>query len=130
MKPWSTIGILAFAMIGFLLMAVGGIVSIQAAQSVENKISGEVVKATPKAVTIKDEKGKIHKLGLSKDTKLEGELKPGSKVEVTTVTTKVVRTDVKSISVKAAETQPVQSITEGQAAPINQAPQQEAPAQK
>ncbi len=130
MKQWPMIGILTFAMIGFLLITVGGIVSIQASQSAETKISGEVVKVSQTAVTIKDDKGKIHKLRLSKDTKVEGELKPGAKVEVTTVTTKVVRTDLKSISVKASEAQAPQPPTEGLAAPANPAPPQEAPAQK
>ena len=129
MKQWPMGGILTFVMIGFLLTTVGGIVSVQAAQSDETKISGEVVKVSQKAVTIKDDKGKIHKLRLSKDTKVEGELKPGSKVDVTTVTTKVVRIDVKSISVKAPEIQSPQSTSEGQAAPVNPG-QQEAPAQK
>lgn len=96
----------------------GGIVSTQAAQSVEAKLSGEVVKASQIAVTIKDDKGKIHKLRLSKDTKVEGELKPGSKVEATIFTTKVVRTDVKSISVKASEIRSPQSLSERQAAPV------------
>ena len=129
MRQWPMIGILTFVMIGLVLTAIGGIASIQAAQSTEMKISGEVIKISQTAVTIKDDKGKIHKLRLSKDTKVEGELKPGSKVDVTTVTTKVVRTEVKSVYVKAPEIQSPQSTSEGQAAPVKPG-QQEAPAQK
>jgi hypothetical protein len=44
---------------------------------------GEVTAVTAgKNFEVKDEKGKTHKFGISKTTKVEGDLKVGSKVEV------------------------------------------------
>jgi len=45
---------------------------------------GEVTAVTPgKSVVVKDEKGKTHKFSISKKTKIEGDLKVGAKVDVT-----------------------------------------------
>ncbi|MBI3810928.1 MAG: hypothetical protein HY283_01805 [Nitrospirae bacterium] len=45
---------------------------------------GEVTAVTPgKSVEVKDEKGKTHKFSISKKTKIEGDLKVGAKVDVT-----------------------------------------------
>jgi ribosomal protein S6E (S10) len=45
---------------------------------------GEVTAVTPgKSVSVKDEKGKTHKFTISKKTKIEGDLKMGAKVDVT-----------------------------------------------
>jgi len=45
---------------------------------------GEVTAVTPgKSVSVKDEKGKTHKFSISKKTKVEGDLKVGAKVDVT-----------------------------------------------
>lgn len=45
---------------------------------------GEVTAVTPgKSVAVKDEKGKTHKFSISKKTKIEGDLKVGAKVDVT-----------------------------------------------
>jgi len=45
---------------------------------------GEVTAVTAgKNVSIKDEKGKTHRFNISKKTKIDGELKVGSKVDVT-----------------------------------------------
>jgi len=45
---------------------------------------GEVTAvAAGKSVTIKDEKGKMHKFSISKKTKIDGDLKVGAKVTVT-----------------------------------------------
>jgi len=102
---------------------------IEAGTADVNKVTGEVVKATQTAVTIKDEKGKLHNLRFSRDTKVEGELKPGAKVEAILITTKVVKTRVKSISVQVPETQVPTPPAQGQApAPAPIAP--EAPKQQ
>ncbi|HUK57454.1 MAG TPA: hypothetical protein VLY20_12445 [Nitrospiria bacterium] len=46
--------------------------------------SGEVTAVTAgKSVAVKDEKGKTHKFSISKKTKIEGDLKVGAKVDVT-----------------------------------------------
>ncbi|MBI3596355.1 MAG: hypothetical protein HY203_04275 [Nitrospirae bacterium] len=45
---------------------------------------GEVTAVTAgKSVEVKDEKGKTHKFSISKKTKIEGDLKVGAKVDVT-----------------------------------------------
>jgi len=47
---------------------------------------GEVTAVTAgKSVTVKDEKGKTHKFSIGKKTKIEGELKVGAKVDVTSM---------------------------------------------
>jgi hypothetical protein len=47
---------------------------------------GEVTGVTAgKSFEVKDEKGKTHKFSISKKTKIEGELKVGSKVDVTSM---------------------------------------------
>lgn len=46
-----------------------------------HKISGEVTKVEGDMVTIKDDKGKEHKLHTDKSTKTTGDIKQGAKVE-------------------------------------------------
>lgn len=122
-------------MTGFLVLIMATAMTIGFGRIIEagtvdvNKVTGEVVKATQTAVTIKDEKGKLHKLRLSRETKVEGELKPGAKVEAILITTKVVKTQVKSISIQAPEMPVPTPPAQGQApAPVPSAP--EAPKQQ
>lgn len=46
-----------------------------------HKVSGEVTKVEGDIVTIKDDKGKEHKVHTDKSTKMSGEVKQGAKVE-------------------------------------------------
>ncbi len=46
-----------------------------------HKVSGEVTKVEGDMVTVKDDKGKEHKLHTDKTTKMSGDVKQGAKVE-------------------------------------------------
>ncbi len=48
----------------------------------EHKMSGEVTKVEGDMVTIKDDKGKEHKVHTDKSTKMSGDVKQGAKVDV------------------------------------------------
>lgn len=50
----------------------------------DHKISGEITKVEGDMVTIKDDKGKEHKVHTDKSTKMSGEVKQGAKVEAET----------------------------------------------
>ena len=49
-----------------------------------HKVSGEITKVEGDMVTIKDDKGKEHKVHTDKSTKTSGEVKQGAKVEAET----------------------------------------------
>lgn len=48
----------------------------------EHKMMGEVTKVEGDMVTVKDDKGKEHKIHTDKTTKMSGDVKQGAKVEV------------------------------------------------
>ncbi|MBI3803458.1 MAG: hypothetical protein HY282_06815 [Nitrospirae bacterium] len=48
----------------------------------DHKVSGEVTKVEGDMVTVKDDKGKEHKIHTDKSTKTTGDIKQGAKVDV------------------------------------------------
>lgn len=73
MKQWMKSACAAAALL---------IVSV-AAYAAMTMVSGEVIKyEAGKTISVKDTQGKVHALEITKDTKLEGEIKVGAKVAV------------------------------------------------
>jgi len=71
-------------MLAVSILTVAAFASVSLAAKAPTMTMGEVTAVTPgKSVSVKDEKGKVHKFSISKKTKVEGELKVGAKVDVT-----------------------------------------------
>ncbi len=75
MKRWMNLAVTMAAVVAFVGFAYAAVASM----------SGEVTKyEAAKSISMKDAKGKVHTLQISKDTKVEGEVKVGTKVTVET----------------------------------------------
>lgn len=73
MKHWLRSAAMTAAVMAFAGFAYAAMTSM----------TGEVTKfEAGKSITVKDEKGKEHRLEITKDTKTEGEVKAGAKVTV------------------------------------------------
>ena len=73
MKRWINVAVAMAAVVAFVGFAYAAVASM----------SGEVTKYDlGKSISMKDAKGKEHTLHISKDTKVEGEIKIGAKVTV------------------------------------------------
>jgi hypothetical protein len=71
-------------MLAVSVLTVAAFASVSVAAKAPTMTMGEVTAVTPgKSVSVKDEKGKTHKFSISKKTKIEGDLKVGAKVDVT-----------------------------------------------
>jgi hypothetical protein len=99
----TVMAVAAFSGMGF---AAEGAAKAEPAKKMANApktSTGEVVKLTAgKSLEIKDEAGKTHTFNLSKKTKLEGDVKVGSKVTVTSVGRSAKEVTVAAVAAPAA----------------------------